>query len=619
MKFRSPFILSMLLIGTGTIYGCSDNQTTARESDSQSKQAINYGHVKKPEKITEFFTLSYEDDLKSSPLTQSYRGIKWDYDKWDDLSPEAEEARIELLKQRLETLNSFDQSEFTAQQKLSFILYKQDIERRLANDEFRAHSYVMQQLSGWHTRIPSFMINIHKISTLSDAQDYISRLNKVDVLFEQLIAQLQLREDAGVFPPKWSYDQMIQASANVISGNPFEEKPNDSTLLADFKEKLDSLGLSNAEKSGLINQLNDALLNSVKPAYENMIATLTKQRALSPEGDGVWRLPQGDKWYQNRLAWYTTTDLDAQQVHDLGLLHVERIHNQMQAIMQQVGFTGTLQEFFVFMRNDPQFYYENTPEGKQEYLNQAKALIDDMKTRLPEYFGLIPQADIRVKAVEAFREQTAGKAFYQSPAVDSSRPGTYYANLYKMDAMPTYQMAALAYHEGIPGHHMQRSITQELDGIPEFQKYLSFTAFTEGWGLYSEELAKDMGLYQDPYADFGRLAMELWRACRLVVDTGIHDKQWSKKQAIDYLVENTPNAESDAIKAIERYIALPGQATAYMIGKLKIMALREKAQKTLGDRFSYADFHDQVLKNGPIPLNVLEQQIDAWIADVASR
>jgi uncharacterized protein (DUF885 family) len=232
---------------------------------------------------------------------------------------------------------------------------------------------------------------------------------------------------------------------------------------------------------------------------------------------------------------------------------------------------------------------------------------------VPEYFGLTPEARMQVKRVEAFRERSAGKAFYQSPSKDGSRPGTYYANLYNMQDMPSYQMEALAYHEGIPGHHMQRSIAQELEGIPEFQKYVSFTAYTEGWGLYTEELAKDMGFYEDPYADFGRLAMELWRACRLVVDTGIHEKQWSREKAIAYLIENTPNPENDSVKAIERYIAMPGQATAYMIGKLKIMELRTSAQQALGEKFDIRGFHDEILKDGPVPLNILESKVQSWV------
>lgn len=489
-----------------------------------------------------------------------------------------------------------------------------DIERQLANDVFRYHTYIINQFWGAHTFVPSFLINIHRISEISDADAYITRLNGVESFFDQLITQLRLREEAGVFPPKWSYDQMLQAARNVISGAPFVEGEQDSTIWTDFQKKVATLDLSEAERNRLLDQARSALINKVQPAYEKLMSELTKQRLLSPKGDGVWRLPDGDKWYQNRLAWYTTTDLTAEEVHQLGLYHVERIHNDMRQIMAQVGFAGSLSEFFAFMRTDPQFYYEDSDAGRDAYMRDAKAYIDAMEQKIPEYFGLIPQADMIIKRVEPFREQSAGKAFYQSPSQDGSRPGIYYANLYDMSVMPSYQMEALAYHEGIPGHHMQRAITQELTGIPEFQKYASFTAYTEGWGLYTEELPKEMGFYQDPYSDFGRLAMELWRACRLVVDTGLHAKRWSREEAIAYLVENTPNSEYDAVKAIERYIALPGQATAYMIGKLEIQTLRAKAETELGDQFDLRGFHDEVLKDGPVPLNILAQKIDNWIA-----
>jgi uncharacterized protein (DUF885 family) len=474
----------------------------------------------------------------------------------------------------------------------------------------------MHQFRAWHTTVPSFLINIHRISDIDDAKAYISRLQKVEPLFDQVIEQLNIRQKMDVMPPKWAYDQMLQASANVVKGAPFTERHGDSTILADFKQKLKAMGLSNAEQAGLLAEANEALLTSVKPAYEKLMQTLRTQALITPEGDGVWRLPNGSEWYQNRLNWFTTTELTAQEVHQIGLDNVERIHNQMRDIMKQVKFDGSLQEFFVFMRNDDRFYYEGTDEGRQRYMQEAKQYIDDMEAKLDDYFGLKPKARMVVKRVEAFREQSAGKAFYQSPSKDGTRPGTYYANLYDMRSMPTYQMEALAYHEGIPGHHMQRAIAQELDGIPEFQKYVSFTAYTEGWGLYTEELGKDMGFYTDPYSDFGRLAMELWRACRLDVDTGIHEMKWSRDKAIDYLIENTPNPEADSVKAIERYIAMPGQATAYMIGKLKIMELREQAKQELGEKFDYRGFHDTILKDGPVPLNILEENINNWVASV---
>lgn len=597
-----------------TMMGCTEAPSGVQPTTSPSTTETTAVAVQtESQRLATFFQESFDEDVSSSPIWQSYLGIKDDYDKWDDVSDAATQAEIYKITARLAQSKTFDTSQLSAQEQLSLQIFQQDIERQLANDEFRHHVYIMHQFRAAHTFIPSFLINIHRINDISDADAYIQRLHGVSTMFDQVIDQLRIREKLGVFPPKWAYDQMIQASNNVISGNPFTQSENDSTILADFTQKLGALGLSQAEQASYLSKANTALNKSVKPAYEKLIAELMKQRLLSPEGDGVWRLPDGDKWYQNRLEWFTTTDLNAEQVHQIGVENVERIHAQMREIMAQVNFEGTLSEFFTFMRTDPQFYYPDSDQGRADYMADAKAYIDKMEAKIPEYFGLTPKAPMVVKRVEAFREQSAGKAFYQSPAVDGSRPGIYYANLFDMMAMPTYQMEALAYHEGIPGHHMQRAITQELEGIPDFQKYASFTAYTEGWGLYTEELGKDMGFYADPYSDFGRLAMELWRACRLVVDTGLHAKQWSREKAIDYLVENTPNAKYDAVKAIERYIAMPGQATAYMIGKLKIMELRDKARNALGEDFDIRSFHDEVLKDGPVPLSLLEAKIDTWI------
>jgi uncharacterized protein (DUF885 family) len=452
------------------------------------------------------------------------------------------------------------------------------------------------------------------VSDVADAEAYISRLNDVGRWFDEVIAQLQIRQQKNLLLADWQYPQMITAARNVISGVPYDDSGADSTLWADFQAKVAALELPAEQRDALLVQARTAMVEVVEPAYQRLIAELEKQAAVAPDADGVWKFDDGEAFYAERLRWFTTTELSAEEVHNIGLREVARIHDEMRTIMKQVGYEGTLAEFFVFMREDPQFYYPNTDAGREAYLAEATRLIDIMRTRLPEVFGLLPKAELVVKRVEAFRERSAGKAFYQGPPADGSRPGIYYANLYDMADMPRYQMEALAYHEGVPGHHMQRAISVELEGIPDFQKHASFTAYTEGWGLYTEQLPKEMGFYEDPYADFGRLAMELWRACRLVVDTGIHAKRWTREQAIDYLVTNTPNSVGDSTKAIERYIAMPGQATAYMIGKLKIVELREKARAAMGEQFDIRAFHDLVLRDGPVPLSLLEQKVDAMIA-----
>ena len=334
--------------------------------------------------------------------------------------------------------------------------------------------------------------------------------------------------------------------------------------------------------------------------------------------DGVWRFKDGDKFYATRLARITTTDYSAEKIHNLGLSEVARIHDEMKAIMKKVGFKGDLQQFFAFMRDDPQFYYPDTAEGKAAYLAEATRIIDTMKSRLDELFIVKPKADMVVKAVEPFREQSAGKAFYEQPSMDGSRPGIYYANLYRMSGMPKYQMEALAYHEGIPGHHMQIAIAQELENVPKFRKFGGYTAYIEGWGLYTEFLPKEIGMYQDPYSDFGRLAMELWRACRLVIDTGIHSQGWSRQQALDFLSNNTSLSQANVRAEVDRYISWPGQALSYKMGEIKIRQLRAKAEQKLGNKFDLRAFHDALLANGALPLEILEAEMDRFIVSSAS-
>tara|TARA_B110001454_G_scaffold208061_1_gene220126 strand:- start:480 stop:1412 length:933 start_codon:yes stop_codon:yes gene_type:complete len=307
--------------------------------------------------------------------------------------------------------------------------------------------------------------------------------------------------------------------------------------------------------------------------------------------------------------------MTAEEIHRLGLREVKRIHKEMNLIKYNVGFKGSLQEFFAELKENNIYYYPQSEKGKKDYIVEAEKIIERFSLRLDDLFISKPKADMRVKSVEAFRERSAGKAFYQRPAPDGSRPGTYYANTYKMRMMPKYQMEALAYHEGIPGHHMQISIAQELEGLPKFRKYGGYTAYTEGWGLYSEYLPKELGFYSDPYSDFGRLAMELWRSCRLVVDTGIHAKKWTREKSIDYYLDNTPNDELDCVKMVERHVVYPSQATAYKIGMNKIIDLKNKAQDRLGDRFDIREFHETILSKGAVPLNILEQHVDEMIKE----
>jgi uncharacterized protein (DUF885 family) len=472
---------------------------------------------------------------------------------------------------------------------------------------------------GRHSSVVSLLINQHRIDNVQDANNYIARLNAVPQLFDQLINNIEARTAANIIPPKFVFPHVIRDAKNIIKGAPFDDG-EPSALLSDFTTKLNALiekepgQLTDINKIALINEVTLALSHSVKPAYQKLVAHLIELETQATTEDGIWKWKDGEDFYNVALKRTTTTDLNSDQIHEIGLKEVERIHNEMRVIKDKVEFEGDLNSFMQFMRDDEQFYYPNTDEGKARYLSEATNLIDDMRLKLDEMFITKPKAKLNVKAVEAFREQSAGKAFYQRPSEDGTRSGLYYANLYDMKAMPTYQMEALAYHEGIPGHHMQLAIQQELKDVPKFRKFGGYTAYIEGWGLYSEYLPKEFGAYQDPYSDFGRLAMELWRACRLVVDTGIHSKKWTREKGIAFYSDNTPNAVSDVVKMVERHIVMPSQATAYKIGMLKILELRANAKTKLGDRFNIREYHDQILKYGPLPLNVLEAKVDAWIA-----
>lgn len=565
------------------------------------------------ELFREFLDENYAVDMARAPYTASYRGIKTYHDQWNSAAEAHLQHTREINEARLQQMNDYDPQAMNDANRLSWSVYQADLRRRLASDEFRHHNFVIHQYRGPHTKAASNLINIHTVSDRDDALAYIGRLNNIGSWFDQVIEQLRIRQEKNFLLADWQYAQMIETSNNIISGIPYDNDGDDSILWSDFQTKVADLDITDSERLKLLADAKEAMLKMVEPAYRRLITELEKQAEIAPDEDGVWKFDQGDDFYQERLRWFTTTDLSADEIHNIGLREVARLHKEMKAIMLEVGFEGSFAGFLVHMREDERFYYPTTEQGREAYLAEAVRLIDVMRTRLPDVFAVFPESQLIVKRVEAFREQSAGKAFYQRPSPDGSRPGIFYANLYDMANMPKYQLEALAYHEGIPGHHMQRAISVELDGIPEFQRYATFTAYTEGWGLYTEQLGREMGFYEDPYSNFGRLAMELWRACRLVVDTGIHSKRWTREQAIDYLVINTPNSVGDSTNAIERYIAMPGQATAYMIGKLEIVRLREKAIEKMGDKFDIRQFHDVVLKDGPVPLSLLEEKVDAMI------
>jgi len=564
--------------------------------------------------LNEWFQARYEDGLARSPMTQTYLGIKDNQDKLDDVSQLADDETAALSQAWLEDMRrDFDIDRLDKQTALSYRLYEFATEDGLASHKFAGNEYVFQHMSGPHSNLPSFMINFHKVEDHSDAWAYIARLNDFPRYLGQYEQKARAQADNGVVLPKFVYAKISEAARNVISGAPFEESETDSPLWADIKSKIDKATGSEAEKGKLKDEAKTALLTSVQPAYLNLLNMFAEHEKGATKDDGTWKLPNADDYYAARLRHYTTTDMTAEEIHETGLKEVARIQDEMREIMKQVKFEGTLKEFFGFLRSDPQFVFPNDDTGRESYISEATEIIDDMKGRLDSLFITKPKADIIVKRVEPFREATAFGAFYNQPAIDGSRPGTYYINLKDVADQPKYLMQALAYHEGIPGHHMQIAIAMELEGLPKFRTLGGHTSYIEGWALYSEALPKELGVYTDPYKDFGRLSMEIFRAARLVVDTGIHTKKWTREQAVQYYLDNIPNPEGDVRAEIDRYIVWPGQATAYKIGMLKIQDLRQDAETRLGEKFDIREFHDVVLANGSVPLKVLEELVNDWI------
>ena len=564
------------------------------------------------DQVIELLDDLFMERVRESPQYMTYLGMRERYDQWDDNSDRAADKRLQMTRDHLARVKAIDLTNANDSVKLSVKMFIEQANMSIEADRWRYHNYPVSQMRGVHGRIPSFLINQHLIANELEAKAYIARLAGVPKVLDQLIVNLEIRENKNIIAPKFVFPLVIGSIDKMLAGAPFEDGP-DSTLLADFKRKIDALDITDNTKSKLITNASDTLKSHFYPAYRSLQIKLRDLESIANDDHGVWKFPNGDKFYEFALRRTTTTGLSPDEIHELGLTEVARIQTEMRGIMQTVGFNSDLQAFFAFMRDDPQFYYPDSENGKQAYLDDATAIIDNMKSLLDSLFITKPKADLIVKAVEPFREASAGQAFYQRPAPDGSRPGTYFANLYKMKDMSKYNMEALAYHEGIPGHHMQISIAQELEDIPKFRLFGGYTVFSEGWALYSETLPKEIGLYSDPYSDFGRLSEELKRACRLVVDTGIHSKKWTREKAIAYMNSNLAYSESYNIRQIERYIVMPSQATAYKIGMLKIQQLRARAQNILGGKFDIREFHDVVLKDGAVSMPILENNINAWV------
>ena len=621
MKNVLSLFLAALLVACGN--PAEETRPAAGEPAAQTSESSD-AVARETARLQEWFAARWDEQLEFSPIQQTFLGRKDDYDRIDDMSEAAEDEQLAWRRRTTAELQeSFDYDLLSDEAKMSYDIWVYELERAEAALPFRRHGYVFTQMQGPQSFLPQFLISFHKVEEPADMEAYITRIGGISRALGQLVQRAELAAEQGIRPPRFAYEGVLQQSRALLDGEPFGGE-GDAPLWADAKAKIDALleagKIDEARASELRDGAREALLDSFRPAWEELIAWAeTDMAKADEEASGVGSLPQGLEYYDQRLAVSTTTNMTADEIHEYGLAEVARIQGEMQEIREQVGFEGTLQEFFVFLREDPRFFFPNTDAGREGYLQAARDHLDFIETRLPEYFGILPRADLVVKRVESFREQPGAAQHYFPGTPDGSRPGVFYAHLSDMNAMPKHQLEVVAYHEGLPGHHMQIAIAQELENVPEFRTQSSFTAYAEGWGLYAERLAKEMGAYEEPYSDFGRLSTEIWRAIRLVVDTGMHAKGWSEQQAIDYFLENSSMAEGAIRSEVRRYLVWPGQATAYKIGMKKILELRAKAKAELGEAFDVREFHDTVLGGGALPLGILERRVDEWIATVKSE
>jgi uncharacterized protein (DUF885 family) len=578
-------------------------------------------------KLKTWFDTKYEEQLQYSPIQLSFLGRKDKNDQIDCFTFACADEQLAKQKADVDELKAtFNYDTLSAADKDSYDLWVYQYEQAAAGVAFRNNGLVFDQMNGPQSFLPTFLMQFHAVDEEADARALIKRYSAgANALRDGLVIA---KENAakGVHAPKFAYELVIDQSKKVVTGAPFTDGP-DSAVFADFKADVQALvaaGKTTPETAAALTaEAETALKGDFLGFYNELIAFATEDMANSPDPagpQGTSTQPNGEDYYNFRLAVQTTTKMTADEIHNLGLAEVTRIQAEMEAIKTEVGFTGTLKAFFKSIRDakaDQRHYYPDTDEGREAYIADATAAIDKIKAELPNYFGILPKADLVVKRVEAFREQPGAAQHYFPGTPDGTRPGIYYAHLSDMKAMPKGELEVIAYHEGLPGHHMQISIAQELTSVPQFRTQAGFTAYSEGWGLYSEKLASEMpGTFEDPYSNFGRLGSEIWRAIRLVVDTGLHSKGWTEEQAVQFFLDNSAITEAQARSEVQRYIVTPGQATAYKIGMIHIQKLRAKAEAELGTKFDIRAFHDTVLGGGALPLDVLSRKVDQWIASV---
>ncbi len=633
-SLRNSASAAALCLMAGLVTACGQNGNgpvnpapvdTSVQSAAEARAQATAGETAR---LNEWFEARYEEQLDFSPIAKTFQGIDEDQGQIDDYSEAGADLQYEWRKQTADDLKAnFDRDLLTPEAQTSYDIWVYEYDAATRARAFRQNTYVFDQMSAIHGFFPQLLIAFHKVQDVEDMENYVSRIGGSARALDQLITRAKANAMAGTRPPRFSFDIVKEQAEDIITGYPFNGKADGkpSALWADAQGKVQKLVddelLTEAEGEAMLEKVRAALVNQMKPAYRRLIAWLDKDVANTTDiATGVSALANGTDYYNERLAAMTTTDMTADEIHELGLAEVERLRAEMVKVKDRIGFEGELTEFFKYLREqtaDETYFYPNTDEGRQGYIDDATAAIENIKGLLPDYFGILPKADLVVRRVEPFREQAGAPQHYFPGTPDGSRPGVYYAHLLDMSAMPKTELEVIAYHEGLPGHHMQISIAQELESVPTFRTQARSIAYSEGWALYSEILAKEMdGTYETDLSDFGRLGSEIWRAVRLVLDTGLHSKGWTEEEAVEYFLANAPITEDQARAEVRRYLVLPGQATAYKIGMIKIQQLRAMSEERLGDRFDIRSFHDAVLGGGAMPLAILERRIDDWIAEI---
>ncbi len=562
-----------------------------------------------------------EEALESPEFLSSIRmlepyGLTSHNGELDDISIAHDDEELALARHNLDILLSYDDASLSEAQRFNKKLMAYSLQTQLDREKFRYHDYPLSQLFGWHKNLASFMTGTHSVLDAEEAHYYVERLTKARGQYEQLMEQLKKREELGIIPPLFVLKKVEQQLDGFVAGSPKE-----NAFYVAFEGKLGQLtDMSTEEKEQLLAATEAAITDVIYPVWRELKAYVVKLQAKATDDAGVWKLPDGKAYYQAQLRYMTTTDLTADEIHAIGLAEVDRIQAEMLTLLEAEGYdvSQPFSDLINKVAEEDRHYYPDTDEGRAQILTDYEAIVQEIDAGVASQFNLKPKAPVEVLRVPTFLEQGAPGGYYESPAMDGSRPGRFYANLYDIKATPKYSMRALAYHEAVPGHHYQIALQQEQEDLPLFRKFSHYGAYIEGWALYAERVALEMGYQKSNFDKIGALQSELFRAVRLVVDTGMHDKKWTREQAIDYMASNTGMAMSDVVTEIERYIVWPGQACGYKIGQLTLLRLREKVRAALGDSFDVRAYHDLVLKGGAVPLTLLEEQVDAYIADNAN-